>query len=109
MVIDAEINFKVSKFVKNTKNITIKIKKIFIKIYYFIGKIECYYKLIRKAYKIIIEKLKLIILSDNILQIIMKIINNTIKSNGFIFILLIFNIYFKITGILINPGFIKHS
>ena len=61
-----------------------------------IGKVECYYRLLRRAYKII----KVELTTDSkraskelILQIALKVINNTTSLNSLVPILLVFSLY----------------
>jgi len=67
-----------------------------IKAYNLVGIIKRYYKLICQAYSIITTKI-LNISKDIALQIAFKAINNIVRLNKIILILLIYNIYSQIT------------
>ena len=70
------------------------------KAHHLINKIKRYYHLLRYAYEIVIKK-HLKLFNANQLQIAIKAINNIIKLNKLIPMLLIFKAYFKITKL--NP------
>jgi dimeric dUTPase (all-alpha-NTP-PPase superfamily) len=73
----------------------IKIKIVLIKAYHFIGIIKRYYSLIRRACLIIINEIYNI--NKNIvLQIAFKAINDFIRLNSLILILLIYSAYLQI-------------
>ena len=74
----------------------IKIKKILIKAYNNVKKIEKYYALLRCVYEIIRNEIRDKINLDSILQIAIKIINNTANLNSLILILFVFEVYPRI-------------
>jgi hypothetical protein len=57
IVINAETNLTIIKFVNNAKAIIIEIKEVPIEAYYLIGKIEKYHGSVRRAYEIIMKEL----------------------------------------------------
>ena len=72
--------------------------------YYFIRKVEKYYYLFRRIYEIVTKK-HYKLSNEHQLQIAIKAINNTIKLNRLILILLIFEAYFKIIKLdFLNPS-----
>ena len=79
----------------------ILVKKIFVKAYNSISKIKKYYVLLKRTFNIIKFKSSINITLNNILQLAVKVVNNTIKLNGLVLILLIFKTYFKITKTLL--------
>ena len=74
----------------------IKIKKILIKTYNNIGKIKRYYASLCYVYEIIRDEIRDKINSNLILQIAIKIVNNTADLNSLILILFVFKIYSRI-------------
>lgn len=60
--------------------------------------IKRYHRFLQQVYSIIITKIP----SIKALQIFFKVINNLISLNKLVFILLIFDIYFKITELNIS-------
>ena len=76
--------------------INIKVKEVLVKAYYSIGKVKVYYAPLYKSYKIIYIELGLKYFNNIYLQLAIKAVNNTIRPNGLIFILLIFSAYLQI-------------
>ena len=89
---NADKQFVVKKFKQHAANMEIIVKNVFVKIHYSIDLIECYYESLRHVYIIIIIEI-FKINADLILQMSFKIFNNSIKSNDFVFTLLVFNVY----------------
>jgi hypothetical protein len=82
---------------------SIKIKIVSIKFHHSIKMIERYYDLLRCAYVIIVFEI-LDIDSNSTLQMIFKILNDSTNLNDLVFILLVFDTYFRI--IEINASFL---
>ncbi|KAF8847364.1 hypothetical protein BDZ45DRAFT_607573, partial [Acephala macrosclerotiorum] len=81
------------------KIIIIKIKEVLVETYNSVKKVEKYYILLRRVYEIIHDELIEKQIDKNIiLQMAIKTVNNSIKSNDIVFTLLVFEVYFKITS-----------
>ena len=70
------------------------VRNVFVKTHHSIDMIEKYHDFLRRIYNIIIEKI-FDIEFELILQMTFKTFNDSIKFNDFVFILLIFDVYFK--------------
>jgi hypothetical protein len=77
------------------KFINIKTKEIPVKVYYSVSKIKRYHVLLRRAYDILIEELP-DTNRDILLQIAVKVVNNTTSPNRLTPILLVWGVYLKI-------------
>lgn len=86
------------KFKQNTANMGIIVKNIPIEVHYSISMDEHYHKSLQQVYSIIIIKISSI-KADLVLQMFFKAINNLVGFNRLILILLIFDVYFRITKI----------
>ena len=90
--IDAEKQFIIRKFKQYVINMKITIKIVFVETHHWINQIERYYKSFRRIYTIIITKISDIDFELK-LQIIFKIINNSIDFIELIFTLFVFDVY----------------
>ena len=81
--------FAAKKFKQYAANMEILVKNIFIKTHHLINLIELYHELLRRVYIIILEIFE--INANLILQMSFKIFNDSVKSNDFVFTLLVFN------------------
>jgi hypothetical protein len=78
----------------------IKVKEVFVKAYNSVGLIEQYYALLRYTYKILKAELKNKHINKKIiLQITVKAINDSARSDEIVLILLVFGLYLRITKI----------
>ena len=68
---------------------------VFVETHHSINMIEKYHNFLQRIYSIIIEKI-FDIEHELILQMTFKTFNDSIKLNNLVFILLIFDVYFKI-------------
>ena len=84
----------IKKFKQYVVNMIIIVRNAFVETHHSIDMIEKYHDSLRRIYNIIIEKI-FDIESELILQITFKTFNDSIKFNDFVFILLIFDVYFK--------------
>ena len=85
----------IKKFKQYVVNIIIIVRNVLVETHHSIDMIERYHDFLRRIYNIIIEKI-FDIEPELILQMMFKIFNDLIKFNNFVFILLIFDVYFKI-------------
>ena len=92
--IDAEKQFIIQKFKQYVINIKITIKIVFVETHHSIDQIECYHELFRRIYTIIITEISNIDFELK-LQMIFKIINNSIDFNELIFTLFVFDVYLR--------------
>ena len=74
------------------------VKNVFVKIHYSTDLIKCYHESLCRVYIIIIIEI-FEINADLVLQMSFKVFNDLIKSNGFVFILLVFGVYLRMTDI----------
>ena len=88
--------FAAKEFKQYAANMKIIVKNVFIKIHHLINLIECYYESLRHVYIIIIIEIFKINV-DLVLQMSFKVLNDSIKSNDFVFTLLVFNLYSRMT------------
>jgi hypothetical protein len=78
----------------------IKVKEVLVKAYNSIGLVKRYYTLLCCVYKILKAKLKDKHINKKIiLQITVKAVNDLVKLNKIVLILLVFGLYLKITEI----------
>jgi hypothetical protein len=78
----------------------IKVKEVFVKAYNSVGLIEQYYALLCYTYKILKAELKNKHINKKIiLQITVKAINDSARSDEIVLILLVFGLYLRITKI----------
>ena len=89
---DVNKQFAAKKFKQYAANMGIIVKNVFIKIYYSIDLIEYYHESLRHIYIIIIIEI-FKINADLVLQMLFKVFNDLIRSNDFIFTLLVFGAY----------------
>ena len=83
----------VKKFKQLAANMNIIVKNMLVEAHYSIKLVKYYYRLLRSIYTIITSEIPEIKL-DLALQILFKALNNSIKLNSFISILLVFSAYF---------------
>ena len=100
--IDVKKQFIIQKFKQYVINIKITIKIVFVKTHHLINQIERYHELFCRIYTIITMKISNID-SELKLQMIFKIINDSIDFNELISTLFIFDVYLRI--IEINASF----
>lgn len=93
---DPGTNFISEKFKNNAKIVGVSCKKMPIKTHWVIGKIKQAYSLLKRSYNIFEKKFKNNTDDEILLQMVIKILNNTAGPNGLILILLIFGAYPKI-------------
>ena len=90
--IDAEKQFIARKFKQYVINMKITIKIVFVKTHHSIDQIERYHESFRRIYTIITTKISNIDFELK-LQMIFKIINDSIDFNELIFTLFVFDVY----------------
>ena len=100
--IDAKKQFIIREFKQYAINIKITIKIVFVETHHSIDQIEHYYKSFRRIYTIIITKISNIDFELK-LQMIFKIINDSVDFNELIFTLFVFDVYLRI--IKLNASF----
>ena len=100
--IDAEKQFIIRKFKQYVINMKITIKIVFVKTHHLIDQIKRYHKSFRRIYTIIITEISDIDFELK-LQMIFKIINDSIDFNELIFTLFVFDVYSRM--IEINASF----
>jgi plasmid replication initiation protein len=101
-VYNAGKNFTVTEFKQLTSFMSIKVKEVPIKAYNNIGLIKRYHTLLCRVYKILKAELKNKHINKKIiLQIAVKAVNDSAKSDRIVLTLLVFGSYLRITKI--NP------
>jgi hypothetical protein len=75
----------------------IEIEEISVKAHHFIGKIEKYHALVKRAFEVITADLNNTIISEHMLQITVKAVNNTAGPNGLVPTLLVFGTFPRIS------------
>ncbi len=89
-------NFVLEEFRQYAASLNIDIKEILVEAYNSIGKVERYYGLLRRAYEILTNELPTTS-KDVLLQIVVKVINDSAGLDGIVLILLVFSIYLRLT------------
>jgi hypothetical protein len=89
----------------------IKVKKVLVKAYNSIGLVKRYYALLCRAYKILKKELKNKHINKKmILQMAIKAVNDSAKLDEIVLILLVFDLYLKITEInALSPTIVKRA
>jgi hypothetical protein len=99
-VYNAGKNFITIEFKQLISLMLIKVKEVFVKAYNSVGLVERYHALLRRAYKIIKEELKdKHINKEMILQMAVKAVNDSARSDEIVLILLVFGLYLRMTKI----------
>jgi hypothetical protein len=94
IIIDADKQFVVKKFRQYASNMKIAIKTMFIETHHSIEMMKRYHDSLRRIYSIITTEI-LDIDFEIALQMTFKIINDSIEFDELIFILLVFEVYFR--------------
>jgi hypothetical protein len=81
--------------VANARILAIEVEEVPIEAYKSIGKIERYYGPLKRAFEVIIADLGISLVSEYVLQMAVKAVNDTAGHDGFVPIFLIFGIYFR--------------
>ena len=89
------MQFTLKKFKLYANTMGIATYTILVKVYQLINMVKRYYKFIQRTYSIITVEL-FNIGEKMALQMVFKAINNSVGPKGLIFILFVFNTYFKI-------------
>jgi hypothetical protein len=87
--------FIVREFKQHAFNMSRKVNIVSIETHHSINMIKRYHELLRRVYAIIVAKISKID-SNAILQMTFKILNDSTNFNNFVFILLVFEAYFRI-------------
>jgi hypothetical protein len=97
LVHDAGKNFLLTKFRQYAKLLAIKVREVLVKAHNSISKVERYYALLRRLYKILQDELQNKKLDKEvILQMAIKAINDIIRPDKLVPMLLVFGSYLKI-------------
>ncbi len=91
---NADRQFVTREFKQYVANMSIEIKTIFVKTHHLIEMIKRYHKLLRCIYSIIIVEMSIINL-ESVLQMSFKTLNDSIKLDNLISMLLMFETYFE--------------
>jgi hypothetical protein len=89
-------NFVSIEFRQHAKSITIQVQEMPVEAYNSIGKVKRYYAFLRQVYKIIYNEFRDTSTKIN-LQITVKVVNDSVRPNRIILILLVFSAYPRIT------------
>ena len=92
ITIDAKKQFTVKKFRQYVFNMKIIIKNVFVEAHHLIDQIERYHKPLRRIYTIITTKISDIDF-EMTLQMIFKVINDSVNFNELILTLFVFDVY----------------
>ena len=103
---DADKNFVNKKFCQLITFMKIITKSVSVEIHWSIEIIEQYYLVLRQTYRPIIDDSKTSINKKITLQMTMKAINDTAKSDEFVFTLLVFEIYSSMNNLSLSSLFI---
>jgi len=97
MIYNVGKNFVSIKFKLNAKSIDIEITKVLVEVYNNVRKVERYYAPLRKVYQIFKDELS-DISNEAILQMAVKIINDSARPDDIILYLLVFRVYLRISS-----------
>lgn len=96
-VTDAGTNLIAMEFRSNAQSMTLKIDEVPIEAHNSIGKVERYHHSLKRAYKIIAKDLRILVNPDNILQMVVKAVNDMAGPQGLVPTLLVFGTYPRLT------------
>jgi hypothetical protein len=98
MIYNAGKNFVSTEFRQLANSIAIEIKEVLVKAHNSVGQVKRYYTPLRRVYEIIQDELKdEQIDKEMMLQMVVKVINNSAGPDGIVPTLLVFGAYSRLT------------
>ena len=100
IITDAGTNFNAEEFVQHAQSLSIEVQEIPVEAHCSIGKVERYHGPIRRGYEVITVDLRTATtrpVPEHILQMAVKVVNDTAGPNGLVPTLLVFGAYPRIS------------